>query len=364
MTTNSLSVKLLFISRAYPPAIGGLEIHNRAIHEALQHKIHVEAIINRKGKKALFWFIPFAAIKALILASRYDVILLGDGVLSTVGWFIKRLRPATPVACIIHGLDITYTNPIYQSIWGKIFLPQMDKIIAVSSATANEAMKRGIPEAKITVIPNGIAPEFHQHHKNRKKLEELLHTDTSHKIVLLTIGRLVKRKGVDWFIKRVMPEIKNQCIYLIAGNGPEYKNINKSIEDNNLSSSVYCFGLVSEELKSFLFSNADLFIQPNIKVKGDMEGFGIAVLEANMHNLPVLGSKLEGLQDSIIENQNGWLAEPENAGDYIHKINELSKRVEILRRDGDKAKDFCLRHFRWERIADKYLAVIAALIVH
>jgi glycosyltransferase involved in cell wall biosynthesis len=351
-------MKLLFISRAYPPIVGGLEKHNQALHDALREKIHVDAIINRKGKKALPWFLLFATIKALFHAREYDAVLLGDGVLAAVGWVVKLLYPATPVICIIHGLDITYSNPVYRVFWVNRFLPKMDRLIAVSQATANEAIHKGLPSSKLVIIPNGIHRQEHQHRKDRKQLEELLRTDTENKIILFTLGRLVKRKGVNWFIQRVMPEIKDNCIYLIAGDGPEKTAITKSIQDNRLEQSVFCFGYTTEEQKSLLFSNTNLFIQPNIKVDGDMEGFGIAVLEANSYSVAVLGSKLEGLQDSITENQNGWLLEPENAAAYIQKITDLSKSPEELQRTGDNAKSFCLQFFCWDRIVERYIDVI------
>lgn len=355
-------MKLVYISRAYPPIVGGLEKHNQAIHEALQRKAQVKAIINRKGKKALFWFMPYAAFNALLAASRYDAVLLGDGVLAAVGWIIKLFRPNIPVVCIVHGLDITFANPIYQFFWVRLFLAKMDKIIAVSNATAEETVQRGIATTKLAIIPNGINKQEYKNARDRKQLQELLKQDIEDKLVLFTIGRLVKRKGVNWFIAQVMPQIKDRCIYLIAGDGPEKTEIERTIKEKHLENAVYHFGFVSEELKSLLFSNSDLFVQPNIKVKGDMEGFGIAVLEANLNNLSVLGSRLEGLQDSIIENQNGWLIEPEDDIAYVQKINALSQSREELSQAGHKAKEFCLQNFTWERIAENYLAQLRTII--
>jgi glycosyltransferase involved in cell wall biosynthesis len=353
--------KLLFISRTYPPIVGGLETHNQALHEALLSKIPVESIINQNGKKALFWFLPLATLKTVFHARGYKFILLGDGLLAILGWFVKLIHPDIPVICIIHGLDITYTNPIYQRFWIRLFLPRMDRVIAVSNATADTAIQKGLDPSKIVVIPNGVYSRALQMPRDREKLNALLHTETANKIILFTLGRLVKRKGVNWFIQQVMPEIADRCIYLIAGDGPEKVAINKSIHELRLDKSVFCIGFVSEELKTLFFSNADLFIQPNIKVKGDMEGFGIAVLEANTYGLAVLGSNLEGLQDSITENQNGWLLEHGKASAYVQKIRDLSEHSENIKQAGENAKIFCHEQFSWDRIAEQYLAVVTNL---
>lgn len=356
-------MKMLFISRAYPPIIGGLEQHNHALHEALLSKAFVEAIINRNGKKALFWFLPLATLKAFCRLSEFDVVLLGDGLLAVLGWIIKLFRPTTSVICIVHGLDITYQNPIYQFFWVKIFLPKMDQVVAVSQATADVAIQKGLLASRVTVIPNGTHQREKQFPRDRNKLNELLNIKTENKTILFTLGRLVRRKGVNWFVQQVMPKIQDHCIYLIAGDGVEKAAIEKSIQEYRLEKSVYCFGFVIDELKSFLFTNSDLFIQPNIKVDGDMEGFGIAVLEANAYGLAVLGSKLEGLQDSITENKNGWLLEPGDASAYILKLNELSMQPSKLNTAGREAKIFCHQHFSWECIAEQYLNVAKKLSV-
>jgi glycosyltransferase involved in cell wall biosynthesis len=354
-------MKLLLISRAYPPVIGGLEKHNHALHEALLSKTCVEAIINRKGKKALLWFLPLATLKSLFRTHEFDVVLLGDGLLSALGWAIKLFRPNTPIICIIHGLDITYPHPVYQFFWIRLFLPKMDQIIAVSQATAETAIKNGLNASKVAVIPNGVHQLEQQPPRDRKKLDALLNISTENKIILFTIGRLVKRKGVNWFIQQVMPKIQGHCIYLVAGDGQEKAAIDNSIQEHRLEKVVHCIGFVTDELKSFLFANADLFIQPNIKVDGDMEGFGIAVLEANAYGLAVLGSNLEGLKDSITENQNGWLLEPGNATGYTKKITELAKHPIKMQQAGDNAKRFCLQHFSWDRIAEQYLEAAGKL---
>ncbi|MBA4155805.1 MAG: TetR family transcriptional regulator [Methylomonas sp.] len=348
-------MRLLFISRAYPPVVGGLENQNFAIHQALSGKLLVKSIINTKGKKNLALFLALALYKALFKAGNAEVILLGDGVLAVIGWVIKMAKPKARVVCIIHGLDVTYTKPIYQFFWLKIFLPRLDAIIAVSQATAQAAIDKGIINSKITIIPNAVSsPEI----KFDQSLLTKLKSDfkAENQFVLLTIGRLVKRKGVNWFIQNVMPKIKDQYIYWVAGDGPERMAIEKTIEQYNLQNNVVYFGLVSEEMKAALYASADCFVQPNIQVMGDMEGFGLAVLEANSYGLPVLAAKLEGLIDAITDNQNGWFFESENANSFVQKLQELKVSQVDMKAAGEQAKAFSELHFSWDKIADQYIA--------
>ena len=153
-------MKVLFISRSYPPTLGGLEQQNYAIREGLASLVEVEAIVNPSGKRLLPLFLPWCMLRSIWLARRYDVILLGDGVLAIIARILKQIYPVKPVACILHGLDVTYSNPIYQRIWLKRFLVSVDRIFAVSQATADQAIRRGIADTKIKVIPNGVTHPY------------------------------------------------------------------------------------------------------------------------------------------------------------------------------------------------------------
>ena len=117
-------MRVLFISRAYPPIIGGIENQNEAISRWLSTVAECELIVNTRGKRWLPIFIPLAIVRGLWSARGADVILLGDGVVSIIGWWVKLVYPEKRLVCILHGLDVTYSNSIYQMLWVKIFFTQ------------------------------------------------------------------------------------------------------------------------------------------------------------------------------------------------------------------------------------------------
>ena len=346
-------MNILFISRAYPPIIGGIENQNEALVRHLSNLVTCQTIINRHGKKALPFFIPWAIITGLIKTRNSDQVLLGDGVATIVGWFIK-LFSNKPVSCILHGLDITWNNPIYQKLWVSFFFKKIDYFIAVSHSTKDIAINAGIPPEKITVIPNGVeASNFIP--LSKKELQQKLQIDLEKRFTLLSLGRLVERKGVHWFIENVMVELPKNIIYLVAGDGPNKVKIASLIKNLGLENNVYLLGEVNGQLKETLFTHCDLFIQPNIPIKNDVEGFGITQLEAGICGLPSISSNLEGITDAIQENKNGWLIEPLNAEAFIFKI--LEKRL-LLERDNQvlrkQAKKHCLQNYEWPLIAKQY----------
>jgi len=127
------------------------------------------------------------------------------------------------------------------------------------------------------------------------------------------VGRLVQRKGHDMVIK-AMPEIIKQvpdCIYLIVGGGPYKQTLERLVNKNNLRDWVKFIGTASHQDLPALYQLADVFIMPARQLdNGDVEGFGIAYLEANLFGKPVIGGKSGGVADAVIDGQTGLLVDP------------------------------------------------------
>lgn len=347
-------MKILFISRAYPPIVGGIENQNYELSVWLGKYLDVETVANRKGKKFLPIFLPFSSMLAILEMKNYDALLLGDGVLGLVGWIVKLFYKKKPVICVIHGLDLTYEMSFYQKLWVGFFLKKIDKFIAVGNETVKIALEKGFPKEKVVFIPNGVDTEKLIGNYSKKDLENILKINLEGKKVILTSGRLAKRKGVAWFVENVMPKLSENIIYIVAGSGPDKENIEKTIEKQNLSSRVNMLGYVTDEVRNILMNTCDIFVQPNIKIEGDMEGFGISVIEAASCKLPVIASDLEGLKDAIKNNENGFLIKPNDINGYVEKINSLLANNEFRKSFGEKARQYVIENYKWEFIASKY----------
>lgn len=350
-------LRILFISRAYPPVVGGIENQNYELGEWLGKIAEIKIIANKRGKKFLPLFLPYALWKSLFIARKYDVILLGDGVLSVIGYKLKFFH-SKPVICVVHGLDLTFKNFFYQKMWVGWFLKKMDKIIAVGNETVAVAKEKGIPENKIVFIPNGVDIEKHLVSASKADIEKIIGQSIENKKILLTSGRLAKRKGVAWFISNVVPKLDESFLYVIAGSGPDKENILDAIEKNSLQNRVVMLGYIPDKQRNVLFNTADLFVQPNIKIAGDMEGFGISVIEAGACSLPVLAANIEGLKDAIKDGQNGFLVESENADAFTNKIQELFSNGNPRVLFGQNVRNFVVENYSWQHIAQKYLEEI------
>jgi glycosyltransferase involved in cell wall biosynthesis len=362
-------MRILFISRAFPPTVGGIETQNYELSVWLSKIADVKVIANRHGRKFLPLFAPYALLRAICYLPHCDTVLLGDGNLSIIAWFLK-IFSNKPVICIIHGLDINYGSSslgvwyekilifFHQKLWSGIFLKKIDRLIAVGNETVRVAIEKGIAPEKIAFIPNGIDLQKYSCSSSKNELEKIIGEKIIGRKAVLTSGRLAKRKGVAWFIANVMPKLPENILYVVAGDGPDRDNIKEEIAKNNLEKRVRALGYVSDPVRDLLFHTCDIFVQPNIKIEGDMEGFGISVIEAAYCGIPVIASNLEGLKDAIKDGQNGFLVEPYNIEGYVQKINMLLADERYRKDFGEKAQQYIIDHYSWEKIAKKYIEEI------
>ena len=346
-----MAKEILFITRNYPPKVGGLEEYSyHLIKEFEAHEITFRITLS-KSKKHLLWFFPYSFFKALYFIRKYSVqhVHLCDGLLSPVGVLLKFLTGAN-VTVTLHGLDITYPHLVYQ-----MFIPRcvtkLDGVVCVSHSTRDECVRRVVPCPSCTVIPNGIRPDqlYLEPPKNelRRKLESLIGISIKNKKILFTIGHLVKRKGVAWFVKNVMPRLEGSYLYVVAGEGPERRTIQNIVDQYDLQGRVLLLGEISDEDRKLIYNASDIFIMPNITVPGDVEGFGIVTLEAGSCGLPVVASNIQGLRDAVIDGETGYLVEEGDVEGFAGRITDMNLKKDQIRKTVNST-------FDWARIYKDY----------
>ena len=352
-------MKILFISRAHPPALGGIEQHNAAIAGTLTAFAEVTSIVNRRGRRFLPFFLPMALVKSLWLVRRHDAVLLGDGVLAPVGAILRCMSPRTPVCCVVHGLDITWSPVFYQCLVVKLSLRKLDRVITVGNATLERARESGIPAEKLVCVPNGTWPASDLGGDPESFPEDF---DEEKRFNLLTLGRLERRKGVVWFVTQVMPLLGDAYHYWVAGDGPDRAALAEAVESLGLGERVHLLGSVDDACKTALLHRADCFVQPNIVVPGDIEGFGLVVLEAAAAGLPVVAADLEGLKDAVLHEVTGRLVASGDARAFREAIRILAEnpqeRFELGRRAVSHVCQACL----WPAVSKRYFRELARLV--
>ena len=349
---------ILFITRNYPPKTGGLEAYSYHLireFESRDTNDFVHKIVLTKSVFHLVWFFPYCFVKALYFISRYSIqsVHLCDGFLAPVGLMLKWLTGARVTVSIV-GLDITFKNRLYQSIVPQC-IKRLDRVISISRSTRDECLRRGISPLNCTVIPVGIVPTEQclgtPKADLQRKLESRTGLSLKGKTVLVTVGRLVKRKGVAWFVENVMPHLDSSYCYLVAGNGPDFASIKALVARHDLGDRVRLLGRISDAEKKVIYNASDFFIMPNITVPGDIEGFGIAMIEAGSCGLPVVASNIQGIRDAVIDGKTGYLVEEGDAEGYCDKIEHMDLKKEDIR-------SLVRATFDWDKIGRRYRDVL------
>lgn len=295
-------------------------------------------------------------------------IYVSDGLLSPLGVILKVLT-RKPVIASIHGRDIAFKLRIYQIIisWA---LQQLDNIICVSEELKKECLKRGVPNKILHVIPNGVDIEdfeIKEDFSKEKLIEDILGISIKNKKILLTVGRLVPKKGIDVFISNTFPKIIAQnpnIIYLIVGKGPLENEIKSLIKQYKFEEKIFLLGTIPMDsgLLASIYSLSDLFIMPNIPVSDDMEGFGIVALEAGAAGLPVIASRIDGITEAVKDGENGFLINLNDYTRYTDVILNLLHDEERRKEFGQKAKAYVSENYAWPNIAKQYLNQLEDLI--
>ena len=346
---------ILFISRAYGENAGGME---RLSYELISRFSDAQRIVNEtKPRQSLFSarlrsviFVLTVIPRALVQARRVDVVHIGDPVLLVVVWAIKLLY-SKQIFCTVHGLDVAYQNPIYQS-YLKLFLPSVDQFIAISDYAKNLLQQKNVAQP-ITVIPPGIVDKNYDPAISRQDLEKIVRQNLDNKIIFATTGRLIERKGHAWFIEHVVSQLPVNIVYIIAGDGPQREAIKETIAKNNLQDRVIMLGRISDADQKILLNTCDAFIQSNIAVENDHEGFGIAPLEAALCARQVFAADIDGIPSAIIDSENGTLLPAEDLQAWVSALKVYAQHPST----NLQAREYTKQKFNWDSVAGKYSTV-------
>ncbi|HEX7633272.1 MAG TPA: glycosyltransferase family 4 protein [Candidatus Saccharimonadales bacterium] len=351
-------MKILFITRKFPPSTGGMELFAYDLSNALATKTEVKLIKwGGTGRvKAVLVAIPYLTLRAFfaLLGGKIDVIHVQDGVLAPIGYLLSRLF-RKPFTVVIHGLDLTFKNRLFRAVvpWS---VQRASVVFCISQAAADEALRQGVATDKIQIIPLAVADKNYDKATRASLLKELKLPDDSK--ILLTVGRLVKRKGVAWFILHVLPGLVERypkLMYVVVGEGVDRPEIEEAINASNMSNHVRLLGRVSDAVAAAAYNGADVFVMPNINVPNDVEGFGLVLLEASMCALPVVAANTEGIKDAVTANKNGVLVGVKDTEGFRREISHFLDNPKAAQKFGQTSRAFTQMTYRWDVLADRYI---------
>lgn len=284
---------------------------------------------------------PFTvACRWLEYRQQFNIVHLGD--MAIWPFALLRLLFSRNARTVLsaHGTDISFSvrggfkgniYGLYQRLGAKLLGNAI--VIANSEATANACRKHGWSNVSTVALATDL---------EAKPRREYSRTQ------ILFAGRLVKRKGLAWFVQNVLPELPGHLELEVAGISTDPKE-SLALQYPRVR---YLGGLDQQEL-SEKYSKALCVIVPNIDLSnGEFEGFGLVACEAASSGGLVLAAATGGLTSAVINGETGILLPAGDSPAWIKTITEVANWSDKQRADFlDNAHNKARSHYNWERVA-------------
>ena len=313
--------------------------------------------IFKYGRKAasfnlLFQIIPF------LDKGPYDIIHCHFGPCGNLGVLLKEVGAIRgKVITAFHGYDLSSYiekngNRIYEKLFekGDLFLP-------ISRRWKGELIKLGCRKEKILVHRMGI--DVGRFGFLQRKVRK------DGKISILTVARLVEKKGVQYGIQAVAKVLKHypDVEYRIAGDGPLRRDLIDLINKLNINKNVKLLGWKQQDYISELMSHADILLAPSVTSKdGDQEGIPVVLMEASARGLPVISTYHSGIPELVIDRKSGLLVQERNVNALAEKLEYLITHQEMQEEMGREGRKYVEENYDINKLNARLVKIYQELM--
>jgi phosphatidylinositol alpha-1,6-mannosyltransferase len=279
-------------------------------------------------------------------------------------------RSGIPYGIIVYGGDllalrINYLDSRIKRIAAQALLGTADVLVACSRWTHDLACdvlrELGLAErtGRVRVIPLGTDPEVVRRGLDPAPLI------ADHALPagrwLLTVARLVPHKGMDTTIRALAllapryPDLR----YAIVGQGPERATLEDLARSEGVAERVRFLSELGDEALPLAYALATVYVGASRQTAKDVEGFGIALLEAQAAGLPVVAGRSGGIPDAVQNGVTGVLTDPEDPADVAAALAGLLDDPARAQQLGAAGRAAVERFFNWSRVVADLRAVSA-----
>lgn len=263
------------------------------------------------------------------------------------GLFARLSSASRPYVCWSHGEDLKAAMTSREHAWlARRVCRNAAAMLASSHFTSRMIQGLGVPPERVRVIHPGVDPDRFRPDIVPSSIVSGLGATRP---VLLSVGRLQRRKGHDVVIQAVaalrhdVPDIS----YLIAGDGAERSRLEALAAALGVSGHVHFLGSVPDSGLPALYAACDIFLMPNRDDGHDVEGFGIVFLEAAASGRPTIGGRSGGVPEAIADGETGLVIDGANPADVARAILTLATSSELRARMGQAGRARVQRAFTW-----------------
>jgi len=317
---NGIHMKptILFLSRKWPPAVGGMETHAFELFAGLSEvaDVHPLVLAGRPDGRApgLLAYAAFL-LKAMVFctwhARKFERLILCDLILFPTAVLHRCLNPGARRIVYVHGLDLVYQqrSGLLPWVYGgylRAFRASQacfSRIVANSRHTRELAEQQGLRD--VVVINPSLPSSSFPEHDTTAALPLAWEEAKGTHFRILYFGRLIPRKGALWFAGNVMPMIAERARFYVVGDS----SLHQYKAELAACARTHLLGRVDSPRLATMIRQADVVVMPNVAVSGqvDVEGFGLVAIETTALGGRLLAARIDGISDAVVDGITGRL---------------------------------------------------------
>lgn len=367
---NQKSMKILMLTQNFPPIGGGIAVflHNICLELQLRgHKIEVLAsskagdretdakqpyLVQRyRNLPRLSSLIPIC--KTILHCFRKGTDLLFLGLFTSthsLGAVLAHKFLHIPYVILVHGYDLNtcLTRSKVDQWTSHLVLDNASLVLVNSSFTRQQVEDLGYLINRICVINPGVDTQSFHPDLDSSSIKRKYHL--ANKPVLLTSARLEPEKNIR-LVLEALPEVVDKfpnLVYLIVGEGTEESMLKEMTRKLNLENNVIFIGYIEYANIQLYYAVCDVYV-----MTGHRESFGVAYAEASACGKPVVGSRVGGVADVVVDGVTGLLVDPDDNDELALAIIRLLMDREYAQMLGMNGRRRMEQEFGWQQVGEK-----------
>lgn len=273
-----------------------------------------------------------------------------------------RRAGAQRIVALTHGHEVWWSK-VWPFTWAMRRIGHGTDHLTYLGEYTKSQISRAITQRAINSMVK-IAPGIDTDHFAPQESAAMLRDELglSDKKVIVSVGRLVHRKGQDTLIES-LPQILAtvpDAHLLFIGEGPYKDYLVKRAAELNVSEAISFIGRIQyAELPRYICVG-DIFAMPSrSRLAGlEVEGLGIVYLEASACGLAVIGGKSGGAPDAVLEGETGLAVDGTSARDVAEAAEKLLTHPELAQRMGERGRQWIIDEWRWELWASRFSTLL------
>ena len=387
-TPEDITYSFVF-DEAYRLAQKGVEVHvvrSKIERESVSYRIHFHGIERKYDIQALsllarnitcyppisllrkpttLYWENLYALNVSKVVEKNDVSLIHahfaypEGL---IGLSAKR-RTGKPLVVTVHGYDILVEPSVgygirlslrFDNIVRKV-LNEADAVITASWATFSESSRIVGKTGKVYLVPNGVDIERFKPRLDGSLMKRRWGI-SDHVKVVFTLRAHEPNYGIEYLLRAASLLKRDDVIFVIGGDGSLRPYHEQLAVDLGIKEKVIFVGKIPQIEVPYYYAMSDIVVVPSLQ-----EAFGLVVSEGLAHGKPVIGTKVGGIPDQIVDGYNGFLVKPKDPKEIAEKILWLVEHPDAAKQMGENGRKIVVEKFDINKRIEKIISLYEKL---